>query len=106
MNIKSKRKRTLIRKAIEVSKLCNLQILIVIKDEESHKLIEYNSGDLAKGIDHFGLEQAIALKKASNLQHVFYDDLAYSDLTPNSKRAASEIPEEEIANLIKPVQSS
>ena len=75
-----------------MSKLCNLQILIVIKDEESQKLIEYNSGNLKAGIDHFGLEQAIALKKESRLHHVFYDDVAYSDLTPNQKKVASEMP--------------
>ena len=46
VNTKSKRKRTLIRKAIEVSKLCNLDILIVIKDDETDKIIEFNSGNL------------------------------------------------------------
>ena len=44
INVKSKRKRTLIRKAIEISKLCSLDILLIIKDEETKKIIEYNSG--------------------------------------------------------------
>ena len=46
INIKSKRKRTLLRKAIEVSQLCCLDILIVIRDTESNKIIEYNSGKI------------------------------------------------------------
>ena len=44
INTKSKQKRTLIRKAIEVSKMCSLDILIVIRDKETNKLYEYNSG--------------------------------------------------------------
>ena len=46
INLKSKRKRTLIRKAIEVSQMCELDILILIQDRETNKLIEYNSGGL------------------------------------------------------------
>ena len=45
INIKSKRKRTLLRKAIEISKMCQLEIHIVIKDRETHKIIEYCSGE-------------------------------------------------------------
>ena len=44
VNIKSKRKRTLLRKAIEVSRLCSLDILIIIRDNETRKIYEYNSG--------------------------------------------------------------
>ena len=45
INIKSKRKRTLLRKAIEISKMCQLEIHIVIKDRETQKIIEYCSGE-------------------------------------------------------------
>ena len=38
-NHKSKRVRTLIRKAIEVSQMCDLDILIVVKDREFDKII-------------------------------------------------------------------
>lgn len=37
-SLKSKRKRTLIKKAIEVSQKCNLDILIVIKDRDCGKI--------------------------------------------------------------------
>ena len=42
-NLKSKRTRTLIRKAIEVSQMCNLDIHIVLKDRDFNKVIEYKS---------------------------------------------------------------
>ena len=86
INIKSKRKRTLLRKAIEVSRLCNLQILIVIRDTESNKIIEYNSGKSNQ--DHFSLERASQIKQSYSLSHVFYDDTNYDDLVPGQKRKA------------------
>ena len=43
INLKSKRKRTLLRKAIEVSELCKLDIYMLIKDNESKKIYQYNS---------------------------------------------------------------
>ena len=44
INLKSKRKKTLIKKAIEISQLCQVEILLVIADKEMNKMIEYNSG--------------------------------------------------------------
>ena len=38
-----KRKRGLIKKAIELSKLCNQYVYLVIFDREKQRLIEYNS---------------------------------------------------------------
>ena len=46
INVKSKRKRTLLRKAIEVSQLCGLDIFIMIRDNETKKLMEYSSGKI------------------------------------------------------------
>lgn len=43
INLKSKRTRTLIRKAIEVSQMCNLDVFIVLRDRDFGKVIEYNS---------------------------------------------------------------
>ena len=45
INLKSKRTRTLFRKAIEVSKMCNLDIFIFINDRDSNRIIEYNSAN-------------------------------------------------------------
>jgi len=44
INLKSKRKRNLIKKAIELSKMCDLDITIIIKDRELDKIIQYSSG--------------------------------------------------------------
>ena len=43
INLKSKRTRTLFRKAIEVSRMCNLDIFIMINDRDSSRILEYNS---------------------------------------------------------------
>ena len=43
INLKSKRTRTLLRKAIEVSQMCDLDIHITMQDREFNKVIEYNS---------------------------------------------------------------
>lgn len=50
INLKSKRTRTLIRKAIEVSQLCNLDIHLVMRDRDQNKLIEYSSVDEAENM--------------------------------------------------------
>ena len=38
-----KRKRGLVKKAIELSKLCNQYIYMVVFDKEKQRMIEYNS---------------------------------------------------------------
>ena len=43
INLKSKRTRTLFRKAIEVSRMCNLDIFILINDRDTSRVTEYNS---------------------------------------------------------------
>ena len=50
INYKSKRKKTLIKKAIEISQLCNLGIVLVIHDAEMNKVIQYNSGTSKNGL--------------------------------------------------------
>ena len=43
INLKSKRTRTLLRKAIEVSQMCDLDIHITVYDRNFGKITEYNS---------------------------------------------------------------
>ena len=43
INLKSKRTRTLLRKAIEVSQMCDLDIHIAVWDRSLKKLIEYGN---------------------------------------------------------------
>ena len=56
-NFKSKRTRTLFRKAIEVSKMCNIDVFILMKDRDSNKVIQYNSIGL-DGATNFTIERA------------------------------------------------
>ena len=53
VNLKSKRKRNLIKKAIELTKMLDMKMFIVFKDLDTHKLSIYNSGDKLQG--HFNL---------------------------------------------------
>ena len=84
INIKSKRKRTLIRKAIEVSRLCDLDVLVVIRDRETKKIIEYNSGqfkdDTTSLKDLFNLTEAIQSKSSGQFQSIVYNDSSYEQL--------------------------
>ena len=45
INHKSKRLRNLIKKAIELSRMCDLDISIVIRDKEMGKFTQYGSSD-------------------------------------------------------------
>ena len=56
INLKSKRKKTLLKKLIEFSQLFNLDILLVIRDLDVNKVIEFNSG--IKGTNLFTFKDA------------------------------------------------
>ena len=58
-NLKSKRKRNMIKKAIELSHMCNMDILILIRDREMDKMFQYSSGK-AEATDFFTVERAIS----------------------------------------------
>ena len=66
-NQKSKRTRTLIRKAIEASQKCDLDIFLIVHDREYSKIIEYNStkeideSASAENITKFDLQRAQAV---------------------------------------------
>ena len=44
INLKSKRLRNLIKKAIELSQMCDLDISLVMRDREMNKVTQYCSG--------------------------------------------------------------
>ena len=44
INVKSKRMRYLFKKAIELSKMCEMQVLIVVKDDQQDRVTMYRSG--------------------------------------------------------------
>ena len=46
INIKSKRRRNFLKKAIELKAMCGLEMLVVIKDNEFAKVTVYNEMDL------------------------------------------------------------
>ena len=82
INLKSKRKRTLLRKAIEVSKMSNqLGIFILIKDDQSKKIYQYSSHRIEP--DSFLFEGAIAaLERAADgaFQTLRFTDKDYEKL--------------------------
>ena len=42
INIKSKRRRNFLKKAIELKRMCGLEMLVVIKDTEQNRVHVYN----------------------------------------------------------------
>ena len=78
INLKSKRTRTLIRKAIEVSQMCDLDVHIVLKDRESNKVIEYSSIN-ADG-QSFSIENAKLVLDHLTAKHIVRNYRHYTDL--------------------------
>ena len=76
INLKSKRMRNLIKKAIELSQMCDLDISMVVRDREMEKFTMYHSGTKQKGM--FTHEKAMEdLQKLSGLQRgikIYCDD--------------------------------
>ena len=48
-NLKCKRRRSLIKKGIELSKIGNMDVLMIMKDHDTGRIIQYNSGDKSRG---------------------------------------------------------
>ena len=86
INLKSKRKKTLIKKAIEISQMCQIDVLLVINDAEMSKMIEYNSGSKETG--YFSLDRAQScfdeVKQKSKKYQFITDDIY--DRYVNGKR--------------------
>ena len=81
-NLKSKRKRNMIKKAIELSHMCNMDILILIRDREMDKMFQYSSGK-AEASDFFSVE--LATEHYERLRHLngklkMFKDSDYEEL--------------------------
>lgn len=91
INLKSKRKRTLLKKIIEMSQLCKLDMLLVIHDAEMNKVIEYNSGSQHLGT-LFDLEKAsemVHLARGKKMIHKLLNDDIYKKLLRGQQPSGS-----------------
>lgn len=99
INLKSKRKRTLIRKAIEVSEMCDLDVLIIIRDREMNKVMQYNSSPVngCKKDDVFTIDSAIrALKEVNQTPKYYqlYSNADYKKLQLNQREGGKDEEED------------
>lgn len=91
VNLKHKRKKNLIKKAIELDKVFDMDVLIVLKDRDTGKFSIFESGNDQMG--QFSLEKAaqeIESLKASTKQMIKkFDHNDYTDLNkwPLTKQA-------------------
>ena len=86
INLKSKRMRNLIKKAIELSQMCDLDISMVVRDREMDKFTLYNSGTQTKGFftheeAYLGIQQFSELQKSVKM----YTDDHYKILSKIGK---------------------
>ena len=54
----------MIKKAMELSALCNLDVIVLVRDIEFNKITYYNSSKNAIENEQFSLEEAIKLIKS------------------------------------------
>ena len=85
INLKSKRKKTLIKKIIEFSQLCGMNIFMVIQDTEIGRVIQYTSGTREKGLFDIKMAQQV-LKQASGSTK-WYDHLTNDDYAKFLKKS-------------------
>lgn len=80
-NLKSKRKRNLVKKAIELKKILDMDILMVMRDNDTGKYYQYASGNSDMG--HFTWEESLRDIRALEIKDLsvkFYDDDDYYNL--------------------------
>jgi hypothetical protein len=71
----NKRKRGIIRKAIELCRLCDQEIYIAIFDKSNQTFVQYKSTDMINP------EKLIEMQKLTSLQHEKYDNGDYDQLS-------------------------
>ena len=87
INIKSKRRRNFLKKAIELKSMCGLEMLVVIKDTEQNRVHVYNMIQAQTQAD-CKLLSAIAsmnsqsqpVTKVEHFKMLYYDDSCYDRL--------------------------
>ena len=73
INLKSKRKKTLMKKVMEMSQLFNLGIFLVIHDHEFNKVYEYNSGTYESGLFQIDdVHRVLKLAKCGEVLHKYF----------------------------------
>ena len=77
INLKSKRKKTLLKKIIEFSQLCGMDIFMVIHDTEIGRVIQYTSGTIEKGL--FDLDKAKEVLEQAKGSTKWYDHITNDD---------------------------
>lgn len=106
-NLKQKRKRNLIKKAIELTRKLDMDIHMVLKDRDTNRLSQYSSGDQIRG--HFTLEQAIKdlkeTKDTGRKKVRLYDDDDYQKLNATQDAVDNDVlPPETIKEDPEPVE--
>lgn len=89
-NLKSKRKRNLFKKAIELSQMCNMKVLILVHDTDTDKISQYSSGGLDGLNEIYSVERAVTeyvrLQKLDGKIKIF-NDKDYDELKIIYRRA-------------------
>ena len=88
------------RKAIEISELCNLDILVIIKDNDTKKFYEYCSGG-KQGKQLFTIEKALETKNSAAYASFLYNDTSYNHLQPSNSNRFPERMESERFDKLK-----
>ena len=101
INLKSKRTRTLLRKAIEVSQMCELDIHIALWDRSMNKLVEY--GSTAADGQFFSFDRLRQVAESfrnvtSSRFYKLYTDLDYDNLK-TQPRGSDGLDEEQVERL-------
>lgn len=81
LNLKSKRRRNMVKKAIELTKMLDMDILMVMRDNDTGKYFHYASGNKRTG--HFTWERTLSdiqTLRAKDMEVRFYDDDDYYTL--------------------------
>ena len=66
-----------------MSEICNLDIFVIVKDNQTNKLYEYTSGG-KNGKELFTIEKALQTKNSGSYVSSLYNDTSYNHLLPSN----------------------